>query len=102
MSVDSIRQQIHTIAPKHPNEKVNIIPLRNIVVLKNQVMNDQMDSITNSSKIDKNSKDNVTFRCKSIRIGSYRCNMENYKKDAARLEEGGVMFKVPPNKWKKY
>ena len=36
------------------------------------------------------------FPCKSIRIGSYKCNMENYKKDIVRFEEGGMMLKVPP------
>ena len=36
------------------------------------------------------------FPCKTIRVGSYRCNMENYKKDIVRFEEGGMMLKVPP------
>ena len=59
------------------------------VLLKSALMADQENQQNRTESI-------ASFRCKSIRVGSYRCNMESYKKDVVRFEEGGFMVKLPP------
>ena len=54
------------------------------------------DAIPEEVKLQKTPSIISTFSCKSIRIGSYKCNLDSYKGNAIRFDSNGMMVKIPP------
>ena len=64
--------------------------------LTKETLSASLNNLSTSEKGCSSVSLNVGLQCKSIRIGSYKCNTENYKKDIVRFERGGMMLKIPP------